>query len=102
MAELTNTESDCSIGVVDSEGIYRPIILWNIFIRSYISDQEHPYRAYGCDVKLQGRNGEIKTFKVWIKELDFHKFALTRSAIVNQTHGKIKIDKKNKKNVHYL
>ena len=87
MPELTNAESDYSIGIVDNEGQYRPVIMWNLEIKSYISEKDHPYRAYGCIVKLQSRIGDSKSFKVWIKEADFHKFSATRSAIVDQTHG---------------
>ena len=87
MSELTNAESECSIGIVDNDGLYRPVIMWNLHIKSYISEREHPYRAYGCIVKLQGKAGELKCFNVWIKESDFQKFSATRSAIVDQTHG---------------
>ena len=66
MAERVNNCSDCSIGVVANE-IYLPLIMWNISI----SEKDHPFKAYGCEVYLQGRNGEKKTFKVWIKEGDF-------------------------------
>ena len=87
MPELTNAENDFTIGLVDSEGQYRPVIMWNLEIQSYISEKDHPFRAYGCLVKLQGRQDHLKTFKVWIKESDFHKFSATRSAIMDQTHG---------------
>ena len=63
--------------------------MWNISIKSYISEKDHPFRAYGCEVYLQGRNGEKKTFKVWIKEGDFQRFSATRHAIVDQTHGEL-------------
>ena len=88
MPELVNTESEFTIGVVD-EDVYRPIIMWNLEIKSYISEKDQQFRAYGCKVKVQGKNGHLKTFDVWIKEVDFHKFNATRSAIVDQTHGEL-------------
>ena len=88
MSELVNDQSEFTIGVMDGD-IYRPVIMWNLEIKSYISEKDHNYRAYGCHVKLQGRNGQMKVFNVYIKEGDFHKFGPTRTAIVDQTHGEL-------------
>ena len=92
MTELVNTESDCTIGVIETENdveTYRPLICWNLKIESYISEKGSPYRAYGCLVKVKGKRGEVKTFKVFIKEGDFCKFDRVRTAIVAQTHGEL-------------
>ena len=89
MAELTNSVNEFTIGIYNNEGVYVPVIMWNIEVKSYISEKDHPFRAYGCEVKIQGRTGDIKVFKVWIKEHDFQRFAPTRTAIVDQTHGKL-------------
>ena len=88
--ELTNTQSEYTIGIVDTENdceVYRPIIMWNLKIESYISEKDLPYPAYCCTVKVRGSRGEIESFKVYIKDADFHKFEKVRSAIVAQTHG---------------
>lgn len=90
--ELINTESLCTIGILESENeeeIYRPLIMWNLKIETYISEKNSPYRAYGCLVNLKGRLGVVKTFKIFIKEGDFSKFERVRAAIVAQTHGEL-------------
>ena len=83
--ELINTESDCTIGVFDNvnddELIYRPVIMWNLTILTYISQQDSSYRPYGCDVKVKGKQGQIKSFRVFIKEGDFSKFDLVRALL---------------------
>ena len=88
MTELITDNSDCSIGLVE-DGLYKPVIMWNLKIMSYISEKAHQYRAYGCNITVQARNGEKKIFKVWIKESEFHKFRATRGAIVDQTFGEL-------------
>ena len=88
MSELISDHSEYTIGVMEDNN-YRPIIMWNLKIRSYISEKDHQYRAYGCDIIVQGRDGHKKVFKVWIKEADIHKFGPTRAAIVDQTHGEL-------------
>jgi hypothetical protein len=92
--ELVNTKSECTIGVVEADEnddieVYRPVIMWNIAINSYLSEKDSTYRAYGCTVKVKGNQGEIKSFHVFIKDADFSKFERVRSAIVNQTHGQL-------------
>ena len=91
--ELINTESDCTIGVFetvnDDELIYRPVIMWNLYILTYLSQKDSSYRAYGCEVKVKGKQGQIKSFKVFIKEGDFSKFDRVRAAIVAQTYGEL-------------
>ena len=91
--ELVNTVSECSIGHLDvqenGDENYQPIIMWNLRIESYISDQDSLYRAYGCIVKIKGKQGIVKSFKIYIKEGDFGKFDKVRSSIVSQTHGEL-------------
>ena len=93
MMELINTESDCTIGMMETteneEEIYRPVIMWNLAIESYISEKDSSYRAYGCKVKVKGKQGAAKTFKVFIKDGDFSKFERVRASIVAQTHGQL-------------
>ena len=88
MSELITTASEFTIGIMDDD-VYRPVIMLNLHIRSYISEKSHQFRAYGCQVVLQGRDGKRKDFNVWIKEGDLHKFGATRAAIVDQTHGEL-------------
>ena len=92
MSELVNTYNDTTIGIIDlknNEEVYTPLICWNVKVVSYISDPDHSYRAYGCDVKIQSRlSSTIKTYRVYIKEFNFSKFDKVRAAIVSQTHGK--------------
>ena len=90
--ELNNSVSECTIGVIESQnGIetYRPVIMWNLRIESYISEKDCSYRAYGCSVKVKGKQGEVKTFKIFVRESDLSKFDKVRAAIVNQTHGEL-------------
>ena len=94
MSQLINTESEVSIGIMESKNdgpsVYVPVILWNLTIKSYVSDPDLSYRAYGCLVKIQSRsNGTIKEFFVYIKESDMYTFSKVRSAIVAQTHGEL-------------
>ena len=51
MPELVNDKSDFTIGLMDGDQ-YFPVIMWNLKIRSYISEKSNQYRAYGCDVIL--------------------------------------------------
>ena len=64
--ELINNFNDFTIGLKEpndqGEDSYRPVIMWNLKIRSYISDPDITYRAYGCDVKIKGKQGAMKTF----------------------------------------
>ena len=90
--ELNNTESECTIGVFDAENdepVYRPVIMWNLAIETYLSQKDSSYRSYGCIVKVKGKQGQIKSFKVFIKEGDFAKFERVRAAIVAQTFGEL-------------
>ena len=91
MSELINTESETTIGILekrDEDEVYVPIICWNLTILTYISDPESSYRAFGCVVKIQSRDSaSVKSFRVFIKEVDFYKFDKVRAAIVAQTHG---------------
>ena len=90
--ELNNTESECTIGVFDAENdkpVYRPVIMWNLSIETYLSQKDSSYRSYGCIVKVKGKQGQIKSFKVFIKEGDFAKFERVRAAIVAQTFGEL-------------
>lgn len=90
--ELVNTVNDYTIGYLDTDengdNNYQPIILWNLKIESYISDPELSYRAYGCTVKMKGKQA-MKTFNIFIKEGEFNKFERVRAAIVAQTHGEL-------------
>ena len=90
--ELVNTENECTIGVYDNENddlIYRPVIMWNLTIESYLSEKDSTYRAYGCFVKVKGKQGSIKSFKIFIKESEFSKFGRVKAAIVAQTNGEL-------------
>ena len=91
--ELVNTKNDFTIGVIEigenEEEVYRPVIMWNLSINSYLSEKDSSYRAYGCTVRVKGKRGDIQAFKVFIKDADFSKFERVRSAIVNQTHGQL-------------
>ena len=91
--ELINTKNDFTIGVIEigenEEEVYRPVIMWNLSINSYLSEKDSSYRAYGCTVRVKGKRGDIQVFKVFIKDADFSKFERVRSAIVNQTHGQL-------------
>ena len=77
MAELINSESETTIGIMevkdkDDAEVYVPLICWNLAILSYVSDPDSSYRAYGCDVKIQSlADGSVRTFRVYIKENDF-------------------------------
>ena len=90
--ELVNTVNDYTIGYLETDDNgdenYQPIILWNLAIESYISEAELSYRAYGCTVKMKGKQA-MKTFKIFIKEGEFNKFEKVRAAIVSQTHGEL-------------
>ena len=88
MSELVIDRSEFTIGIVEDD-IYRPLIMWNLAIKSYISENDSTYRAYGCEVYMQGRHREKKQFKGYIKEGDFHSFGAIRTAIVDQTHGEL-------------
>ena len=92
MSELINTESETTIGILetnDDNDVYVPVICWNLKINSYISDPDSSYRAYGTTVKIQSRNqGNVKSFQVFIKESDFYRFEKVRASIVAQSHGK--------------
>ena len=60
--ELNNTENECTIGVFDTEDdelVYRPVIMWNLCINSYLSEKDLSYRAYGCVVKVKGKQGKV-------------------------------------------
>ena len=91
--ELVNDVNDFTIGVKESDAqgqeVYRPLIMWNLKIRSYVSDPDISYRAYGCDVRIKGQHGVVKTFKVYIKEGEFTKFDKVRAAIVSMSHGEL-------------
>ena len=90
--ELVNSESECSIGILEKGNedeivIYLPLIMWNLQIKSYISEKDSSYRAYKCQVKISGKNVKVESFCVFIKDSDFSKFDKVRAAIVSQTHG---------------
>ena len=86
--ELINSESNCTIGLMDND-VYRPIIMWNLQVKSYVSEKDSPFRAYGCLVTIRGKQGKKKTFTVYFKEADFSKFAKVKAAIVAQTFGEM-------------
>ena len=62
MPELVNDKSDFTIGIMEGDQ-YFPVIMWNLKIRSYISEKSNQYRAYGCDVILQGIGGKKRYLK---------------------------------------
>ena len=69
--ELVNIESESTISVIDTKDdidIYRPVIMWNLMIDSYLSEKDTSYRAYGCNVKVKGKRGEVQSFRVYIKD----------------------------------
>ena len=73
MTELITDNSDCSIGLVE-DGLYKPVIMWNLKIMSYISEKAHQYRAYGCNITVQARNGGKKSSKYGLKNQNFINF----------------------------
>ena len=90
--ELNNTENECTIGVFDTEDdelVYRPVIMWNLCINRYLSEKDLSYRAYGCVVKVKGKQGQVKSFNIFIKESDFGRFDRVRKSIVDQTFGEL-------------
>ena len=93
-----NTLNEYSIGVLeeaqDSTETYRPLVLWNLKIESYVSDPDIAYRAYGCLLKIKSKQGGVKSFKIFIKEGDFNKFDKVWSAIVAQSHGELIMNKR--------
>ena len=65
--ELVNTVNEYSIGVLeeaqDGTETYRPLVLWNLKIESYVSDSDIAYRAYGCLLKIKSKQGGGEKFQ---------------------------------------
>ena len=68
---------DRSIGIMDEEDMYVPVILYNFTVVGNINDQHHPYRGCVCLVKTtDGKDfkvilivDEVKTFKSFHQNL---------------------------------
>ena len=71
--DLTWTEDDRSIGIIDEDDKYIPVILYNFSVIGNINDQHHPYRGWVCLVKTTDGHDfkvilnveEVKTFKTF-------------------------------------
>ena len=74
---------DRSIGIMDEDDRYIPVILYNFIVVGNINDQHHPYRGWVCLVKTT----DGKEFKVILNVDEVKSFKTFHRCVTEQTWG---------------
>ena len=80
---LVLDHGDRSIGIMDDEDRYVPVILYNFTVVGNINEQHHPYRGWVCLVKTT----DGKDFKVILSVDEVKTFKTFHRCVTDQTWG---------------
>ena len=81
--DLVWSQDDRSIGIMDEDEKYIPVILYNFTVTGNINDQYHPYRGWVCLVKTT----DGKEFNVILSVDEVKSFKSFHRCVTEQTWG---------------